>query len=452
MEYKSYARRWLLLMILCIISFTQIYTTTGFAILHDVVANYFSITPYQADILTMVGQLIAFPVGIGTAYFADILSLQALMLGMLISLEIGSLMCAIGFSSRELFYVTAVGRIMMSSIMGVLRATQVVLAANWFLQNETATAFALPQFFMKLAGIAGSLIYPHTIPKVHITANGTEEYTSTTILFTATNGIFSTIVLIALIVGALYCKNYPPSPPSRSQEQLILSTTDSAKNMTNNRRLSAIWNVVNSKPFVLISAAFFFASVSLSYVVYLMPSFVLSSFPELDNTTPGYISISRTAVSALSAMATGKILDRYKAFKLTAFVGIAGVALSLLCLYYAHSYKLLSLIYTGYCVAAVGQSVLITANVELLVETTYPCDKLRMMSIYGGIAGLGVFLWTSAIRAVKEKFNVPSATILATAVATVSMLLILSVSPDYKRLKTDKTKSETLTDRLNENH
>nr|XP_039250144.1 feline leukemia virus subgroup C receptor-related protein 2-like [Styela clava] len=394
MEYKAYPRRWLLLVILCGITFIPVYITNGFVVLHDVVASFYDITPYQADMLAVVGQL---------------------------------------------FYVTALGRIIMAFINGVTRTAQVLLAAAWFPQNETATAFVLPVFAKTLAGIISSLIYPYAIPNVDFPVDGSgTEFIPVKILFTATHGFFSIVLLIALVLAVLYCDNDPPSPPNRSQENILISVANSPKTTTQRSRLKAVWNAIYLKPFILLSLAMFFGDVAQSYAVFLMPSFVLSSFPELDNRIPGDISTIRASVTSLIVIVTGRILDKYKSFKMVSIIGATTAILSFCCLYYAHTYKILPLIYIGYTAALSSRCIYGPAIVEFLMETTYPNDKLRMMPVFGGITSLGLFFWTSIMRILKENFDIGIATIAAICISVALVLFILSVEPDYKRLKTNK--------------
>nr|XP_039263199.1 solute carrier family 49 member A3-like isoform X1 [Styela clava]XP_039263200.1 solute carrier family 49 member A3-like isoform X1 [Styela clava] len=442
MEYAAYPQRWILLSILCVVSFSQIYSSSGFILLNGIVAHFYRVTPYYTDLLAIIGSALGFPVGLVSAYFSDILSLRSLMLGLILALLSGSFICAIGFISRDLFYVAALGRVITSSTFGTMFTTQVLLAANWFPSSETAMAFSLPVVTLTLGSVASSLIYPHAIPKLHlnnVTSGNDTNWDQTgevSTLFCSTFGTFIASSLICLVLTIINCKNQPPSPPSRAQEEMLTKNFNK-KHKVNTSRISEMWNITRQRSFILMTLASSFQKSQLAYSVFLLPSCVLMTFPDLKNTVPGKIVLIATFGQIIGVIVTGKLLDKFKAFKLTIITGQLIMTTSCIGLFFAHSHRNLPSLYILYSIMNFSGGGFLPASIELLVETTYPSNKLLLMSLYTSFSNLAVFIFTTIVRMVMMNAGVPIATVAVSGFLLISTTAVCLVPPEYKRQKAD---------------
>nr|XP_039265642.1 feline leukemia virus subgroup C receptor-related protein 1-like [Styela clava] len=434
MDYVRYARRWILLGILCAIAFVKNYASTGFVVLHKVVEDFYGATPYEIDLLVIIGNFIAFPVTLLVGYFSQSLSLRSLVITMISCLLCGSVICLIGFQSRDLFYVTEIGRIFMTSTAGILYIAQVLLAASWFPPNQTATAFVLPITMFSIASITSALLFPNVIPNnnpansTHNSSFDISTFHQTRVLFSATFGAIFLIMIVCLLLSILFFKNRPPTPPSRSQEKKMMEPKQSSGS-----RLIEMCRIALMKPVMLITLGTMFSEGAVCFGVTLMPSCLLETFPKLDNITAGNIAFLRTLATVAATFVTGRIVDKFTNFKCTALTGTLISIFSTVGLCFAHALELLNMMYFLYVLLMMGRGIFIPAVYELLIETTYPTNKILMMSINSSLGNLSMFMLTTILRTVMEYYSVTVAGVATIFFLCISLVSVALVEPNYRR-------------------
>nr|XP_039263811.1 uncharacterized protein LOC120339695 [Styela clava] len=202
-------------------------------------------------------------------------------------------------------------------------------------------------------------------------------------------------------------------------------------------RLKSIWSIIGKRQFVLITMATSFFQSYLVYGIILMPSCIIITFPEIENIVPGKIFLISTIGQVAGVAVAGKLLDRFKTFKKAVLLSVIIMILSCVGLFFAHSRRKMTLLYILYTTINTAGGVYLPSAIELLVETTYPANKLLLMSLYTSISNTFIVIFTSITRLLMTKRGVPTATLATVGFLVVSMVAILMVKPDYKRHKTD---------------
>lgn len=209
----------------------------------------------------------------------------------------------------------------------------IILAANWFPQDETATAFGIPLLSMNLGGGIAGITLPFLLQRdieerSSDIANATTLNASTQFSITdqcvqkdimETFGIGSVLMLIAFIMTLIFAKDHPPTPPSAAQLR-ILNWTDNLnedccppKYIIQN--LKRIRNLFGNREFLLLIFAIFFKSANF-FIEILSASFIRKTFPLVDDRTPGVILVLSMFAGAIGAVVGGRMLDKLKSFKL----------------------------------------------------------------------------------------------------------------------------------------
>lgn len=96
----SYKVRWLLLTGIFIGGFSRQFTATTFAIANDAVSQYFHVTNFQVDVLSIGDIIVAVVVCLLLSVFGKYVHLRAQCLAMISCSAIGNLLTTISFLSR----------------------------------------------------------------------------------------------------------------------------------------------------------------------------------------------------------------------------------------------------------------------------------------------------------------------------------------------------------------
>lgn len=99
-KHVVYKVRWLLLAGICIGGFNRQFTATAFAIVNDAVSQYFLVTNYQVDILSIGDTVLAVVVCLILSMFGKSIGLRAQCLIAVSFSAIGNLLTAIAFKKR----------------------------------------------------------------------------------------------------------------------------------------------------------------------------------------------------------------------------------------------------------------------------------------------------------------------------------------------------------------
>lgn len=255
--------------------------------------------------------------------------------------------------------------------MGVVEALlfviPTVLAAHWFPKHELATAFSIIVFGNKLGGGIAGVLFPFLLTEAELRpqlamindslrgnyeikfsntsfsdevgdmqsinnfledvqdtelvnmTNSAESIilVGTRLKFVASFGIVSIFMFIAVIMTAIFCTDHPPTPPSASQANILVTSSPLPV-----RKLFKI------PQFWLICISVFFRD-SMRFYSILMPSFIIETFPSINDRTPGVLMlVMMISGGFFGNVVVGRLLDYLKAFK----------SMSIVCKYYTFSF------------------------------------------------------------------------------------------------------------------
>lgn len=243
--------------------------------------------------------------------------------------------CAIGFLSKDFYWIVLTGIVIMGIPEALIFVILAVLAANWFPQNELAIAFNISTAVSFASAALAGILFPFLFPGNQLIAlpgylalfgnektlavepgnlsiiAGVKEYTK--IKLVSIFGGASVLTLFTFILALIFFKDNPSTPTSASQEnilQLQKINADDKRGSLNFRYLcDEVKELFRIPQFVLIVCANFCRGSTASIAI-LGPSFILQTFPELDNRIPGLVVAVSSLGAALGAIIAGKILEK----------------------------------------------------------------------------------------------------------------------------------------------
>lgn len=189
----------------------------------------------------------------------------------------------------------------------------------------TATDDAIEPIKKYFNGIYTDLLTHKSIPKISITPpNDTSSYMEPYMSYTDQSlrlmlcfGMGSFIMFIAVILAFFYCQDHPPTPPSAAQEK-ILQTGKSPQQLScqqsSYENFKEIIKLSKNRTFVLLCFVMFLSG-SMMLLFTFLSSFVLETFPDLSNRTPGIMLTITYVMSGAGCLLGGKLCDKFKSSK-----------------------------------------------------------------------------------------------------------------------------------------
>ncbi|XP_028272850.1 solute carrier family 49 member A3 [Parambassis ranga] len=209
LSFKAYRRRWLVLMVLCLLNCSNATIWLTFAPVADQSAQYLKVTLDDINWLSLVFMVVAIPLSFGTTWMLDTLGLRiSLILGSWLNM-FGALLRFFGtisvVSSDVRYPLVMLGQTMGAIAQPLIIFTPTKLAALWFPENQRATANMIASMSNPLGVLLANIISPAlatTSTRIPILLLAYAVPTCF-ICFLATVGIRSST---------------PPTPPSASAE------------------------------------------------------------------------------------------------------------------------------------------------------------------------------------------------------------------------------------------
>ncbi|XP_060935825.1 solute carrier family 49 member A3 [Limanda limanda] len=208
--FKVYKRRWLVLLILCLLNCSNAMLWLTFAPVADQSAHYLNVTLEGINWLSLVYMVVAIPLSFGTTWMLDTLGLRiTLVLGAWLNM-FGALLRFIATEGGEKspglrFPLVMVGQTLGAVAQPLIIFTPTKLAALWFPDHQRATANMIASMSNPLGVLLANIISPlmaqtsAQIPRLLLVYATPACF----ICFLATVGIRSSA---------------PPTPPSASAE------------------------------------------------------------------------------------------------------------------------------------------------------------------------------------------------------------------------------------------
>ncbi|XP_072291990.1 solute carrier family 49 member A3 [Eucyclogobius newberryi] len=162
---KVYKRRWFVLLVLCLLNFSNATLWLSFAPVASQTASYLDVTLAQVNWLSLVYMLVSVPLSLGTTWMLDTLGLRiTLIVGSWLNMT-GALVRFVGAALSEYFAssrypVVLLGQTLSALAQPLIIFTPTKLAALWFPEHQRATANMLASMSNPLGLLLANVLSP----------------------------------------------------------------------------------------------------------------------------------------------------------------------------------------------------------------------------------------------------------------------------------------------------
>ena len=455
---KPSKKRWLVLLLSVILMTISVYMALCFGPINNIMVAYFNISYATSDWITLstyflsiVGFMLCAWLG-----FVDMLNLKFILLLASGSLLIDAIFILIAFSNIKLFFLMVIGQL----VGGVARTATgtlfFIVGPIWFPENEIA--FAAGCVYMSWSvGMALSEILPETILKVPIYSNSSENYTNH--LSNGTAEWFSTdqhrmeimfLIIVGVLILTLICivsfiPRLPEYPPSYSQA--VKQSTSFNSSYSLKSFYKEIKELHQDLTYILIQLANV-----LGVEEYLMLTVIMQQV--VDDILPqSNVDLNSSVASGLALMCSslgiaflspvsGKILDRYKQYRLLI---VTGILLSFLCslgvfLSWFYSNFIAQCVCMFLCGCSLGAYG--SAIYDALAQHIYPKNILLVSSctiVFQYTVGI---LMAEIARLIFLKTEALGVMIFYVVLKFLAVVVSFFMKPNLKRLQQEKNASD----------
>ncbi|XP_035826589.1 feline leukemia virus subgroup C receptor-related protein 2 [Aplysia californica] len=433
---RVYKRRWLMLGLFCLYSFSNAYQWIHLNIIGNVLDKFYNESlptdSYQRntaiDWLSMIYMLAYIPIIFPATWLLDKRGLRTCCIcGSLLNAVGAWLKCASVAEDRFalLLFAQTLCAIAQVFVLGIPAR----LAAVWFGPNQVSTATSIGVFGNQVGVAIGFVLPPMLVPNSDAMEDLSRDFY---IMFYTTAGV--TTVLFFLII--IFFKEKPPLPPSRAQQLAVEAAT-------HENYFASLLRLIKNRGFVVLTIAygintgsFYAISTLLSPVVrYYFESIVGAQSAE---TNAGRIGLTIVLLGVAGAVVGGIWLDRTKTFKSTTIaiyvMSLAGMVaftftldLGLLWVVYVTAGSL-GFFMTGY----------LPVGFEFAAEITFPESEGTSSGLLNASAQTFGIIFTLGMRAMTESVSVLSANILVCVFLLLGAIMTAIIKPDYRRQEAGK--------------
>ncbi|KAK7503014.1 hypothetical protein BaRGS_00005640, partial [Batillaria attramentaria] len=424
-EVRVYWRRWLMLTLFCLYSFSNAVQWIHLNIIADVLDRYYNASlpedSYQRanaiDWLSMVFMLAYVPLIFPATWLLDKKGLRVCMVaGCFLNALAAWLKCA--SVGEDLFgvlmFAQTVAAISQIWVLGIPAR----LAAVWFGPNEVSTATSLGVFGNQIGIAVGFLTPPVLVPN---------SDSLDTIGTNLRNMFYGTaaITTVIFLVNLFFFKKQPPHPPSRAQQHQVEMevNADYGKSLLNLFKNRGFFVLMLS--YGMNTGSFYAVSTLLNYII-------LDYYPG-EQETAGQIGLTLVLTGIVGAIAAGVWLDRTRTFKGTS-LGIylmttASMAAFTFTLDIGHLWivfltgGLLGLTMTGY----------LPVGFEFAAELTFPESEGTSSGLLNASAQVFGIILTMGGRAMMENISTLAGNITITAILLLGTIMTGFIKADYRR-------------------
>ncbi|XP_068451526.1 solute carrier family 49 member A3 isoform X2 [Clinocottus analis] len=163
--FKVYKRRWLVLLVLCLLNCSNATLWLTFAPVADQSAKFLSVSLEQVNWLSLVYMVMAIPLSFLTTWMLDVLGLRTtLILGAWLNM-FGALLRFIGVSVPSSGLITNYLLVMLGQTLGAVAQPLVIfaptkMAAHWFPDHQRATANMIASMSNPMGVLLASILSP----------------------------------------------------------------------------------------------------------------------------------------------------------------------------------------------------------------------------------------------------------------------------------------------------
>ncbi|XP_054438176.1 solute carrier family 49 member A3 [Pteronotus mesoamericanus] len=384
LAYRSYARRWVFLLVVSLLSCSNAMLWLSFAPVADTIARHFRLSAQQVNWLSLVYFVVSIPFGLAAIWVLDSVGLRwATVLGAWLNF-VGSVFRALPcmpFRASEPFAFLLGGQSLCALAQSLVIFSPAKLAALWFPEHQRATANMIGTMANPLGVLVANLLSPALVKK---------EDDIPVML-----GIYMVPAgLACLLATACLWESVPPTPPSAGAAQ---STSEGF--------LDGLKLLLRNKAYVILAVCFGGGvGIFSSFSALLEQVLCVEGY---SNEFAGLCGALFIVFGILGALGLGLYVDRTKHFTeavkvgfcLTSLVCVAfalvsqrrgqAVALAAIC-------SLLGLL--GFSAAPVAM--------ELAVECSFPVGEgaaAGLVFVLGQVEGLLIMLLLTALAVRRAK-------------------------------------------------
>ncbi|XP_070190522.1 choline/ethanolamine transporter flvcr2a-like isoform X2 [Littorina saxatilis] len=432
-----YPRRWLMLGLFCLYSFSNAVQWIHLNIIANVLDRYYNASlptdGYERanaiDWLSMVFMLAYVPLIFPATWLLDKKGLRVCMVaGCFLNALAAWLKCA--SVGENLFGVLMVAQTVAAISQIWVLGIPARLAAVWFGPNEVSTATSLGVFGNQIGIAVGFLTPPELVPNsADLDTIGTHLRN----MFYGTAAITTAIFFVNLF----FFQKEPPCPPSRAQQQQL-------ELEVNANYGKSLLKLFRNKGFFVLMISYGMNTGSFYAVSTLLNNIILEYYPG-EEENAGRIGLTLVLTGILGAVAGGIWLDKTRTFKGTS-LGIylmttASMAAFAFTLDLGHLWivfltaGLLGLTMTGY----------LPVGFEFAAELTFPESEGTSSGLLNASAQIFGIILTMGMRAMMQNISVLWANITVTIILFFGTIMTGFIHADYRRQAANKEVTERMT-------
>ncbi|XP_062405536.1 solute carrier family 49 member A3-like [Sardina pilchardus] len=212
LQFKVYRRRWLILLVLCLLNCSNAMLWLTFAPVADECAKALQVTLDDINWLSLVYMIVAIPLSCLTTWMLDTCGLRlTLILGSWLNM-LGSVLRFIGVLPMEMdvhvrFPLVLAGQLLCAAAQPLVIFSPTKLAAVWFPQQQRATANMIASMSNPLGVLLANIMSPLIMGSPNL-----QDLTKLLFVYS----VPATVVCFLATVGIR--ESTPPTPPSASAE------------------------------------------------------------------------------------------------------------------------------------------------------------------------------------------------------------------------------------------
>ncbi|XP_022079069.1 feline leukemia virus subgroup C receptor-related protein 2-like isoform X2 [Acanthaster planci] len=420
-EPRVYKRRWFMLAVFCLVSLTNAAQWIQYAIIGNVVREYYSVSYLAVDWLSMVYMLAYIPLIWPVTWLLEHNEGGLKVIGVMgASLNCAGAWLRYAGATPDTFFLAFFGQTLCSVGQVFILGMPAHVAATWFGANQVSTACAIGVFGNQLGVALGFVLPPIIVP------NDNNKRQNMLNMFLGTACITS--VLLVLIFAVYQDK--PPVPPSRAKLGAQISRTQ--RSYRESLRI-----LCKNTGFVLLVITYGINVGSFYAISTLLNQLILSEFEGLE-AMAGIIGMTIVLTGLLGSAVTGVWLDRTRTYRGTTVVvyilsllGLIGFTFTLklgnIWIVFAIS-AFLGFFMTGY----------LPLGFEFAAELTHPEPEGTSSGMLNASAQLFGIIFTMIMGTLLTNLGTVAANLFLCGAVLVGCILTMFIKSDLRRQQAER--------------
>ena len=447
---KPTKKRWLVLCLAVILYMISVYTALCFGPVNNIIVSYFQVSYVTSDWITLSPYILSAACCALAAWFSfvNMLNLKFVLLLASVSMFFDAICILIAFSYPKLYFLMVIGQLI--SGIGKTAAGMLLFSvgAIWFPENEVALATG----FILMGGSFGmalSEILPETVLKVPNYPNTSGKNTNSTGDWISADQhrveIMYLIIVCVLVLNFVctitFLTRQPEYPPSQSQA--VKRSNSFNPSCSFRSFLKELKELHQDRMYLLLQLGSGFdieLYIMLTVIMQQVVDDILSqSNVNLNSSiTSGLVLLCRSLGVSFSSPLGGKILDRYKQYRLQMITGIMLSFLSTVGIFLSWFYVNFVGLFLCMFLSGSFSGVYVSATFDALAQHTYPKNILFLSNCTYAIRfSIGIIMSEFA-RLIFYETDALGVMIFYMFLKFLSVVISFFIKPDLKRLRQER--------------